>query len=65
LILLCSKDDDLRKEGVEYMRFLRNAKCVVSCRNKVVASLGNIWRRPYETLVRNPIPLCYNRRCNG
>jgi len=65
LILLCSEDDDLRKEGVEYMRFLRNAKCVVSCRNNVVALLGNTWRRPYETLVRNPIPLCYNRRCNG
>jgi len=65
LILLCSYEDDLRRKGVEYMQFLRNAKCVVSCRNKVIALLGNIWRRPYGTLVRNPTPLCRDKLCNG
>jgi len=65
LILLCSYDDDLRKEGVEYMQFLRNVKCVVSCRNKVVNLLGNLWRKPYGTLVRNPSPLGSKRQCNG
>jgi len=65
LILLCSYEDDLRKKGVEYMQFLRNVKCVVSYRNKVIALLGNIWRRPYGTLVRNPTPLCRKRLYNG
>ncbi|XP_047147127.1 F-box protein At2g35280-like [Vigna umbellata] len=65
LILLCSYDSDLRKEGVEYMQFLKNLKCVVRCRNKVVTLLGNLWRKPYGTLVRNSTPLCSERQCNG
>src|ERR1044072_7915093 len=35
MILLCSKDDEVRKQGLEHMRFLRKSKCVVSCRKKV------------------------------
>ena len=65
LILLCSYDDDFRKQGVEYLEFLRNAKCVVNCRNKVITLLGRLWRRPHGTLKRNPTPLCCNKPCKG
>ncbi|XP_068461674.1 F-box protein At2g35280-like [Phaseolus vulgaris] len=65
LILLCSHDDDLRKEGVQYLQFLRNAKCAVNCRNKVITLLEGLWRRPYGTLVRNPTPLCCKKPCKG
>ncbi|KAL9328508.1 hypothetical protein ACSQ67_003511 [Phaseolus vulgaris] len=45
LILLCSYDDNLRKEGVEYMQFLRNAKCVVNCEIRIESferQIGNL-----------------------
>ncbi|ESW27176.1 hypothetical protein PHAVU_003G180400 [Phaseolus vulgaris] len=65
LILLCSHDDDLRKEGVQYLQFLRNAKCVVNCRNKVITLLEGLWRKPYGTLVRNPASLCCKKPCKS
>ncbi|XP_057418871.1 putative F-box protein At1g67623 [Lotus japonicus] len=66
MILLCSKDDELRKQGLEHMRFLRKSKCVVSCRNKVKQLLiGFIWRNN-SILVRNLSPLCnFKSTCKG
>jgi len=65
LILLRSYDDDLRKEGVQYMQLLRNAKCVVNCRNNVMTLLKGLWSIPNGTLVRNPTPLCRKKPCKG
>jgi len=65
LILLCSYDDDLRKQGVQCMQLLRNAKYVVNCRNKVKALSMRVWKRPNGTLVRNPTPLCCKKPCKG
>jgi len=65
LILLCSYDDDMRKQGVEYMQFLRNTKCVVNCRNKIMTLFMSIWRKHREILKRNPTPLCCKKPCKG
>ncbi|KAL2346555.1 hypothetical protein Fmac_000555 [Flemingia macrophylla] len=62
MILLCSHDDVLRKEGFEYMRFLRKSKCIVRCRNNVKKFAGDLIWKGKGMLVRNEIPLC---RCKN
>ncbi|XP_057418877.1 putative F-box protein At1g67623 [Lotus japonicus] len=65
MILLCSKNDELRKQGLENMRFLRKSKCVVSCRNKVKRLLDSMWKKN-SPLERNHIPQCqFKSTCKG
>ncbi|XP_057452084.1 putative F-box protein At1g67623 [Lotus japonicus] len=65
MILLCSKDDELRKKGLEYMRFLRMFKCVVGSRNKVKQLLKIMWKKN-GMVGRNQSPLCNSKStCKG
>ena len=65
MILLGSKDDDLRKQGLEHVRLLRKSKCVVSCRNKVKGLLDSMWKNNV-LLELNRIPLChFKSTCKG
>ncbi|XP_027368809.1 F-box protein At2g35280-like [Abrus precatorius] len=64
MILLCSEDDELRKEGLEHMRFLRKSMCVIACRKKVAQFAKHLWIN--RALVRNQSPLCrHTSTCNG
>ncbi|XP_057418889.1 uncharacterized protein LOC130713107 [Lotus japonicus] len=65
MISLCSENDEVRKQGLEYMHFLRKLKCVVSCRKKVKQLLKSVWKNNV-VLVRNSRPLCnVNSTCKG
>ncbi|KAH1103165.1 hypothetical protein GYH30_037240 [Glycine max] len=61
MILLCSHDDELRKQGLEYMRFIRKSMCIIKCRNRVKQFVDHLWKGN-GMLVRNRIPLC---RCKN
>ncbi|TKY54970.1 putative F-box protein [Spatholobus suberectus] len=61
MVMLCSQDDDLRKQGLEYLRFLRKSKCIIQCRNKVKHLVDRLWKGN-GMLVRNQTPLC---RCKN
>ncbi|XP_057418897.1 putative F-box protein At1g67623 [Lotus japonicus] len=65
MILLCSKDDDLRKQGLEHMRFLRKSKCVISCRKKVQRFLRSMWTN--NSMVEHNLSTLCNCKstCNG
>nr|KYP70328.1 Putative F-box protein At1g67623 family [Cajanus cajan] len=66
MILLCSHDDNLRKEGLEYMRFLRKSKCIIKCRNNVKKFANDLVWKGKEMLVHNEIPLCgCKNTCKG
>ncbi|XP_057429822.1 uncharacterized protein LOC130722943 isoform X2 [Lotus japonicus] len=65
MISLCSENDDLRKQGLKFMRFLRKSKCVVASRNKVKKLLGFMWKNN-GILGRNQSPLCISKStCKG
>ncbi|XP_057432597.1 putative F-box protein At1g67623 [Lotus japonicus] len=65
MISLSSEDDDLRKQGLEHMHFLRMSKCVLSSRNKVKKLLGSMWKNN-GMLRRNQSPLCNSKStCKG
>ncbi|XP_057452142.1 putative F-box protein At1g67623 [Lotus japonicus] len=65
MILLCSEDEELRKQGLEHMRLLRKSKCVVGSRNKVKRLLGFMWKSNGE-FGRNQTPLCNSKNtCKG
>ncbi|XP_057418893.1 F-box protein At2g35280-like [Lotus japonicus] len=65
MILLCSEDDALRKQGLEYMRFLRKSKCVVGSRKKVKHLLKCLWKNN-GMLKRNQSSLCNSKStCKG
>ncbi|XP_057425258.1 putative F-box protein At1g67623 [Lotus japonicus] len=65
MILLCSEDDELRKQGLEYMRFLRMSKCVVGSRKKVKQLVNFVWKNN-RLLGRNQSPLCNSKStCKG
>ncbi|XP_057432113.1 putative F-box protein At1g67623 [Lotus japonicus] len=65
MILLCSKHKELRKQGLEYMRQLRNSKCVVSSRKKVKQLVGSVWKNN-GMLKRNQSPLFNSKStCKG
>ncbi|KAJ1378460.1 F-box-like domain superfamily [Sesbania bispinosa] len=66
MILLCSQDNEMRKEGLEYMRFLRKAKCIINCRKKVGQLMVLMWRNNNGMVVRNKTCLCNNKSsCKG
>ncbi|XP_027348397.1 putative F-box protein At1g67623 [Abrus precatorius] len=57
MILLCSKDDGLRKLGLEHMRFLRTSMCIITCRKRVKQFERCMWR--YDRVLEpNHSPLC-------
>ncbi|XP_057417612.1 uncharacterized protein LOC130711856 [Lotus japonicus] len=65
MISLCSEDDELRKQGLEYMRFLRKSQCVVGSRNKVKQLLKFIWK-DNGMFERRLSPLCNSKStCKG
>ncbi|KAK7262966.1 hypothetical protein RJT34_30549 [Clitoria ternatea] len=66
MISLSSKDDKLRKQGIEHMRFLSKSKCITKCRAKVRLILkGSMWRKQ-GILVRNQTLVCPSKTtCNG
>ncbi|XP_057418868.1 uncharacterized protein LOC130713084 [Lotus japonicus] len=65
MISLCSKDDELRKQGLEHVRLLRKSKCVVSSRNNVKRLLKCMWKTN-APLEHNQSPLChFNSTCKG
>ncbi|XP_057426595.1 uncharacterized protein LOC130720027 [Lotus japonicus] len=65
MISLCSKDDESRKQGLDYMRFLRKSKCVVGSRNKV-KQLSNFMWKNNGMLKRIESPLCNSKStCKG
>lgn len=65
MILLCSKDDECRKRGLEHMRSLRESKCVTICRKNVQRLSKSMWLNN-GMLVRNQTPLCNSRStCKG
>ncbi|XP_057450470.1 uncharacterized protein LOC130742383 [Lotus japonicus] len=65
MISLCSEDNKLRKQGLEYMRYLRRSKCVVSSRNRVKQLLDFMWKNN-GTLGRNQNHLCNSKNtCKG
>ncbi|KAG4929870.1 hypothetical protein AAZX31_17G081300 [Glycine max] len=65
MILLCSHDDESRKQGLEHMRFLRKFKCIIKCRNKVKQLVDDLWKGN-GMLVRNQTPLCRSKKtCKG
>ncbi|XP_054777345.1 putative F-box protein At1g67623 [Prosopis cineraria] len=43
MILLCSEEEDERKQGVELLRYLGKLRCVKTCRKKVKEFLGMMW----------------------
>ncbi|XP_027345373.1 putative F-box protein At1g67623 [Abrus precatorius] len=64
MILLCSEDNELRRKGLEHMRFLRKSMCVIACRKKVEQFAQHLWIN--RALVRNQSPLCRHKSiCNG
>ncbi|XP_061365209.1 F-box protein At2g35280-like [Gastrolobium bilobum] len=65
MILLCSKDDELRKEGIEHMRFLRKSKCIIRCRKNVKRLIKTMWKNNRMS-ARNRNPLCqWKSTCKG
>ncbi|XP_057432592.1 uncharacterized protein LOC130725372 [Lotus japonicus] len=65
MISLCSEDDDLRKQGLEHIRFLRKSKYVVGSRNKVKKLLDSMWKNN-GMLRGNQSPLCNSKStCKG
>ncbi|XP_057418892.1 uncharacterized protein LOC130713109 [Lotus japonicus] len=65
MISLCSEDNEVKKQGLKYMHFLRKLKCVVNCRKKVKQLLKSVWKNNV-VLVRNSHPLCnVNSTCKG
>lgn len=63
VILMCSEDEELRKQGLEILRFLRISKCVRKCRKKVERFIWSMWVK--NRAVRNRQPLCCFRACGG
>ncbi|KAK7330232.1 hypothetical protein VNO77_24420 [Canavalia gladiata] len=65
MILLCSQDDESRKQGLEHMRFLRKSKCIVECRKRVKQLVKYLWRSN-GMFGRNHFPLCrFRNTCKG
>jgi len=65
MILLCSKDHESRKQGLEHMRFLRKSKCIVSSRKKVEYLTKSLWKNN-GMLMRNQTPICNSKNmCKG
>ncbi|XP_057445002.1 putative F-box protein At1g67623 [Lotus japonicus] len=65
VILLCSDDDKMRKQGLDYMRILRKFKCVIESRNKVKKLLNFLWKRNGMN-GQNQSPLCNSKStCKG
>ncbi|XP_057426559.1 putative F-box protein At1g67623 [Lotus japonicus] len=65
MILLCSEDGELRKQGLEYIRFLRKSKCVIASRKKVEQLLNSMWKNN-GMLERNQSSLCNSKStCKG
>ncbi|KAK7292131.1 hypothetical protein RIF29_07848 [Crotalaria pallida] len=64
MIMLSSEDEELRKEGLEHMRFLRESKCVIRCRGKVEKLVQYAWKK--NILLHNKKTLCHNKSiCKG
>ncbi|XP_050890045.1 putative F-box protein At1g67623 [Lathyrus oleraceus] len=65
MILLCSEDYELRKQGLEHMRSLRLSKCIMSSRKKVQYLTSSLWKNN-GVLARNQTPLCNSKdTCKG
>ena len=65
MILLCSQDEELIKQGLKHMHFLRKSRCVIRTRNKVEQLAQFMWINNRK-LVANQKPLCpFKGTCKG
>ncbi|CAL0330563.1 unnamed protein product [Lupinus luteus] len=60
MIMLCSENEELRKHGLKYIRFLRESKCVIQCRKNVEKILQYMWENN-KKLMQNQKILCMNK----
>ncbi|KAF7834490.1 putative F-box protein [Senna tora] len=59
MILICSgEDEELKRKGLEILRFLRVSKCIKRCRKRVESFVWSMWIR--NRVVRNRRPLCHH-----
>ncbi|KAI9103536.1 hypothetical protein K1719_023159 [Acacia pycnantha] len=67
MILLCSKVEEQRKHGFEFLSFfLGKLRCVKTCRNKVEAYLRLIWKNDHVcTMFKDHRRLCGFDMCRG
>ncbi|KAF1889470.1 hypothetical protein Lal_00024797 [Lupinus albus] len=65
MITLCSENIELRKQGLEHLRFVRVSKCVIRCRKRVENLTRTLWKNNMM-LLRNKKTLCNNKNtCKG
>ncbi|GAU19016.1 hypothetical protein TSUD_193540 [Trifolium subterraneum] len=65
MLLLCSENQESRKQGVEHMRSLRMSKCITSSRKKVQYLANFLWKNN-GMLMRNQTPICKSKEtCKG
>ncbi|XP_054821363.1 F-box protein At2g35280-like [Prosopis cineraria] len=57
MILICSDDEEQRKQGLQLLRFLRMSKCIRRSRNRVKKFIWSMWVR--NRVVRDRRPLCH------
>ncbi|KAI4334914.1 hypothetical protein L6164_013615 [Bauhinia variegata] len=66
MILLCSEDEEMRKQGLEQLRLLKIAKCVKRCGKNVRRFLEICWGKINRVAVPNGMSLCQSKMtCNG
>jgi hypothetical protein len=65
MLLLCSENDESRKQGIEHIRYLRMSKCIMNSRKKVQYLTNFLWKNN-GMLVRNQSPMCKSKiTCKG
>ena len=65
ILLSSNEDNELRSKGLDYLRILRNSKCIMSSRRNVQNLTKSIWKNN-RMLVRSEIPLCNSKEtCGG
>ncbi|CAL0317594.1 unnamed protein product [Lupinus luteus] len=64
MITVCSEDIELRKQGLEHLRFVRVSKCVIRCRNRVKNLTRALWKN--NMMLHDKKSLCNNKStCKG
>lgn len=63
MILICSEDEEQRKQGLELLRFLRMSRCIKRCRKRAERFFWSMWIR--NRVVRNLQPLCHSSTCDN
>lgn len=58
MILICSEEEELRKQGLELLRSLTMSKCIKRCRKRVKSFIWSMWVR--NRVDRNRRPLCHS-----